>query len=58
MKAYYVLLTGLSVFFLIISILAVFGISDILSLIVLLLQVFLLANLVWLSWEKFRKEKE
>jgi threonine/homoserine/homoserine lactone efflux protein len=58
MKAYYVLLTGLSVFFLIISILAVFGISDILSLVVLLLQVFLLANLVWLSWEKFRKEKE
>ena len=58
MKAYYVLLTALSVFFLIISILAVFGISDILSLVVLLLQVFLLANLVWLSWEKFRKEKE
>jgi hypothetical protein len=57
-KFYYLIVFIISLIFLVLTFFGIFLFSDFVTLIVILIQIFLLANLLWLSWKEYKAEGE
>jgi len=57
-KIYFILVFILSLLFIIFSIIAIPVSKDLITSSIIILQIFLLSNLTWLTWKKFKGENQ